>query len=65
MSLGTAFADEGEQRVGIIAAIGDDVAALEAREQMWRGAQIVGLACRQHEAQGQAALVNCNVDLGA
>jgi hypothetical protein len=41
------------------------VATLQSFEQMWCRAQVVGLAGRQHEAHGQAVLIDEGVDLGA
>ncbi len=65
VGLGAAPADEIEQGVGVIAAVGDDVAALEAGEQMRSGLEIVGLSGGQHQTHRQAALVDEGVDLGA
>ena len=65
LSLGAAGTDQGEQCVGVIAAIGNDVAALETLKQVRCGSQIVGLPCGQHDADWQAVFVNHRIDLGA
>jgi len=62
---GAAGSDQLEQRVGIITAVGDDVAALQAGQQVWRRAQVVGLAGGQHEPYRQTVLIDEHVDLGA
>ena len=65
MCLGTAGPDQIEQSIGIIATVGDDVAALEACEQMRRCTQVMSLACGQHEPHGKAFLIDHRIDLGA
>lgn len=60
-----AGSDEFEQRVGIVAAISDNVVALQTGQQIRCGAQVVGLAGRQHEADRQTVLIDERVDLGA
>ena len=65
MRLGPGGADKLEQGVGIVASVGDDMAASEIGEQLRRGPQIVGLPGGQHEPHRQAILVDDGVDLGA
>src|SRR3954453_7960424 len=65
MRLGATGSDQCKQRIGIIAAIGDDMAALKTFEEVWRGAKIVCLASRQHQPYGKTALINEDVYLGA
>ena len=65
MGFGAAGADQIEQGVGVIAAVGDDVAAFEAGEQKRRRAQVVGLSGGQHKPHRQAVLIDHGVDLGA
>lgn len=57
--------DQIEKRICVITAVGDDMTALEALEQVRCGAQIVGLASREHEPQGQPILIDQGIDLGA
>ena len=61
----TACSDQIEKGICVITAIGYDVTALEALEQMRCRAQIVGLASRQHEPHGQSMLIDQGIDLGA
>lgn len=65
VSLGAACPDQVEQSIGVIATVGDDMAALQPFEQMGCGTQIVGLPCGEHEPDRQTVLVNKHVDLGA
>jgi len=62
--LRTAGSDELDEGVGIVAAIGNDVAALQTSQQIRCGTQVVGLAGRQHNADRQAILIDEGVDLG-
>jgi hypothetical protein len=48
VSFRSARADQCEQSICIISAVGDDVAAPEPVEQIWRRFQIVDLSGRQH-----------------
>jgi hypothetical protein len=57
--------DQREQIVGIVTAVGDDMAAFEALQQLGSGPQVVGLAGGKHQADRQAVLVDDSVDLGA
>jgi hypothetical protein len=43
VGFGAAGSDQVEQRIGVIAAIGDDVTAFEAGKQEWCSAQVVVL----------------------
>jgi hypothetical protein len=65
VSLCPAGSDEFEQCIGIIAAVGNNMTALQAIEKVWRGSQIMGLAGCQHEPNRQAILIDQCVDLGA
>ncbi len=65
MGFGSAGPDQIKQGIGVIAAISDDMAALQSFEQLGCGAQIVGLACRQYQPYRQAVLIDQSVDLGA
>lgn len=65
VSLGSCGSDQLEQGVGVVAAVGHDMAASEIGEQLRRGPQVVRLAGSQHEAHWQAILVDDGVDLGA
>lgn len=65
MSLGTAGSDQIEQCIGVITSVGDDVTALQAREQAWRRTQIVVLPGSQDEPHRQAVLIDQGVDFGA
>ena len=65
MGPGAAGPDEIEQRIGVIAAVGDDMAALQALEQMGCSAQIVGSSCGEHEPYRQTVLIDRRVDPGA
>ena len=65
VSLRSARSDQCEQRIGIISAVGDDVAASEPVEQIWRSFQIVGLAGRQHQPHGQPCFIDGSIDLRA
>ena len=47
--LGASGSDQLEQGVGIVASVSNDVAALEAGEQLWGGAQVGGLSGGQQE----------------
>ena len=49
VGFGSAGSDQVEQRIGVIAAIGDDVPAFEASEQKGRRTQIVVLSGGQHK----------------
>jgi len=61
----TAGSDQIEKCICVISAIGDDMTAFEALEQMRCRAQIVGLASRQHEPHGQPILIDQGIDFGA
>ena len=50
VGLGSARPDEVEHSVGVVAPVDDDMAALEAGQQLGGGLQIVGLVGGQHEA---------------
>lgn len=65
MSLCPAGSDKFEQGIGIVAAIGNDMTALQAVEKMWCGSQVMGLAGGQHEPDRQAVLIDERVYLGA
>lgn len=65
VGLCAARADEIEQGVGVVAAVGDHVAAFQPGEQLRSGIEIVGLSGRQNEAHRQAVLINEGIDLGA
>ena len=65
MGLGAAGPDKIEQRIGVISAVGDDMAALQPFEQVGRSAQIVSLSCGEHEPYRQTVLIDQSVDLGA
>jgi hypothetical protein len=65
MWLGAAGPDQFEQGVGVIASVGDDMAAFEAFEQARGGSQIMSLTRGQHEPHGQAFLIDDRIDLGA
>lgn len=65
VGLGASGPDQVEQAVGVIAAIGHDVAASQAGQQIGRRLQVVGLAGGQYQADRQAVLVDDGVDLGA
>lgn len=65
MCLGAAGTDEVEQRIRVIATVGDDVTAFEAFEQMRSGTQIMGLTCGQREPHRQTFLIDDRIDLGA
>ena len=58
-------ADQGEQSIGVVATVGDDVAAPEAGQQLRSCPQVVGLAGSEHQPDRQAVLVDDGVDLGA
>jgi hypothetical protein len=57
--------DPREQIVGVVTAVGDDMAAFEAIEQLGSSLQVVGLAGGEDQADWQAILVHDSVDLGA
>ena len=63
--LGASGPDQVEQGISVVAAVGDDMAAFETGEQLWRGPQIVSLAGGEQQADWQAVLINHGVDLGA
>lgn len=63
--LGAAGPDQLEQRIRVIAAIGDDMAASQADEQVRGSSEIVGLSRRQHDPHRQAVFINDGVDLRA
>jgi len=65
MGLGATGSDQVEQCVGVIAAVGDDMAAFEAIQQDRRRAQVMVLSGGQHEPYRQAILIDQGVDLGA
>ncbi len=65
MRLGAAGCDQIEQRVGVVATVGDDVAAFETGEQKRCCAQVVVLSSGKHQPNGQAILIDQSVDLGA
>jgi hypothetical protein len=65
VGLGAGRPDQFEQGIGIVASVGDDVAAFEAGQQLRRGAQVVGLSGGQQEPDRQAIFVDDGVDLGA
>jgi hypothetical protein len=65
VGLGAAGPDKIEQRIGVISAVGDDMAALQPFEQVGRSAQIVSLSCGEHEPYRQTVLIDQSVDLGA
>ena len=65
VGLGSASSDEVEQSVGVVAAIGDDMPAFEAGQQLGGSFQIVGLAGGEYEPDRQAGFVDDGVDLGA
>ena len=65
MGFGAAGPDQIEQRIGVIAAICDDVAALEASKQERCRTQVMVLPGSQHEPHRQAILIDQGIDLGA
>jgi hypothetical protein len=65
VGFGAGRPDQIEQRVGVVAAVGDDMAASEAGEQIRRRTQIVRLSGGQHEPHWQAVFIDDGVDLGA
>jgi len=65
VGFGSGGTDQVEQTVGIVAAVGNDMAALEPGEQLGGGLQIMGLAGGQHQPHRQAVLIDDGVDLGA
>ena len=65
LGLGAAGTDQSEQSVGVIAAIGNNVSALEAVKQVWCGSQVVCLPGGQHDAYWQPVFVNYRIYLGA
>ena len=65
VGLGSAGADQFEQRIGVITAVGNDVAAFETFKQKRSGSQIVSLSRGQHQAHRQAVLIHEGIDLGA
>ena len=65
VGFGAAGPDQVEECIGVIAAVGDDMAAFEAGEQERCSAQIVVLSGGQHEAHRQSVFVDHGVDLGA
>jgi hypothetical protein len=65
MRLGTTGSDQGEQCVGIVAAISDDMTARQAGQQMRCRVEIVGLASCQHEPDRQSAFVDDRIDFRA
>jgi len=62
---GSGGADEGQKRVGVVAAVGDDVTALQSSQQLRRSVEIVRLARREHEPHRQTVFIHQRVDLGA
>ena len=62
---GSFVSDPREQIVGVVTAVGDDMAAFEAIEQLGSSLQVVGLAGGEDQADWQAILVHDSVDLGA
>ena len=65
MRFGAGGSDQLEQGVGVVASIGDDMAAFEASQQLRGGAQVMGLSGGQQQSDRQAILVDDGVDLGA
>ena len=65
VGFGAGGADQVEQAVGVIAAIGHDMAAFQAGQQIGRRLQVVGLAGSQYQPDWQTVLVDDGVDLGA
>lgn len=63
--LGSAGSNEFEQCVGIVAAVGNDMAAFQTRQQVWRGVEIVGMSRRQHDPDRQAVFIDDGVDFRA
>jgi hypothetical protein len=51
VGLGSAGTDQFEQRIGVITAVRNDVAAFETFKQRGRCAQVVGLSRGQDQAQ--------------
>jgi hypothetical protein len=64
MGFGASCTDQGEQGVSVVAAVGDDMAASEASQQLRNGPQIMGLAGSEHQPHRQAVLIDDGVDLG-
>jgi hypothetical protein len=54
-----------EQGIGVVAAVGDDVTAVQAGEEVGRRRQVMGLSCGQDEPDRQAVFIDGGVDLGA
>ena len=65
MRLGAAGPDELEERIGVVAAIGHDIAAFEAGQKIRRGSQVVRLTRCEYQAHRQAVLIDQSIDLGA
>lgn len=63
--LGAGSPDQVEQSIGIVASVGDDMAAFEAGEQLRSGAQVVRLPGGEQESDRQPPLVDDGIDLGA
>ena len=63
--LGAGSPDQVEQSIGIVASVGDDMAAFEAGEQLRSGAQVVRLPGGEQEPDRQPPLVDDGIDLGA
>jgi hypothetical protein len=49
MSFGAGLSNEIEERIGIVAAICDDMTALQPCNELWRRIEIMRLACRQYD----------------
>ena len=65
VGFGPALPDQVEERICVVATIGDDVAAFQAIEQNRRCTQVMGLSGCQHEPDRQAVLIDQSIDLGA
>ena len=65
VGLGPAVSDQVEERIGVVAPVGDNVAAFQAVQQQGCRAQIMRLTGGQHEAHRQPVFVDQGVDLGA
>lgn len=61
----TLFVDQVVEAVGIIGAVGQDLLAMQATDQVASGCHIVLLARPQDEAEWQAERIDYGVNLGA
>ncbi|HEX8166232.1 MAG TPA: hypothetical protein VF601_10650 [Beijerinckiaceae bacterium] len=57
--------DEVEDGAGVVAPVGDDIAARHALDEGRHRSLVAGLSGQEHDADGQPAAVDARVDLGA